>query len=292
MTYRAEILFAALLTAVVVSGHARADDGNSNPNAQPVLKTHHSARFAGSSQIIIYDVRTGQPTRQTLQGNDDTTLADFGTPPMNGVRFDIPVVPGQKQFARVEFNDGAVFCSSSVIGKRHLITAGHCVFDAGSFRRSALVFPGYSAGQAPIGSFRAARFYTFSGWADSQDYSHDIGVIELERDLPADVKTLPVMKPERLCGDGVILGFDRHFYMPAHRDQLVNNGGTYTGCKNRQLFYFLGTPPGSSGSAAVRQGSTEIYAIRSNFVGPVGYDTWLTPAKLCYITTLVGSPQC
>ncbi|MDJ0450992.1 MULTISPECIES: trypsin-like serine protease [Methylocystis] len=247
--------------------------------------------FTGQSAAIIYDIQTGASTPVTLSG-DDPTLPEYGEPPMNGVRFDLPDMPPNPSFPRIEFNDGATFCSSTVIGPRHLLTAGHCVFDGGSFRQNATAYPGYTNGASSpeYGAFRAVRFIAFSGWTQGHDFAHDVALVEIDRDLPATITrhVMEAAKPNCQTPNG----FDRYFYVEGDTRLLKNLGLVHIGCKQNTLFFFIGEGRGSSGSSALRQGSGGIYAVRSNFLGPVGYDAWITPAKRCFLTGRAGTPSC
>lgn len=288
-----KLKFGFIIGIVMVTvANAQTKAPEPNPGALSVVpEAIQSKKFTGQSVAIIYDIPTGTQTRVSLDG-DDPTLSDYGEPPMNGARFDIPVVPGDPSFPRIEFDNGAVFCSSTVIGPRQLLTAGHCVYDGGSFRRNAVVYPGYSDGKPSptIGSFVARRLIAFSGWTEGHDYAHDVAMIELDRDLPPAIQKYAIQQNRPNCQ--IVNGFDRHFYLEGNNDQLMNQSMSYIGCKGNQVFFFIGNGHGSSGSSSVVPGTKSIFAVRSNFFGSVGYDTWITPAKRCFLTGRAGTPSC
>src|SRR5262245_1871309 len=127
------ISFAALVLSTTHAASQAAE--RVHPDAKALLKQRPAEPkiYHGPSSAVIFDLQAGgRPTSVTLQG-DDPHIPDAGAWPANDPVFHVPVFPGDLSFARVELNGGAALCSSAVIGSRYLITAGHCVFDGGSF---------------------------------------------------------------------------------------------------------------------------------------------------------------
>ncbi len=72
------------------------------------------------------------------------------------------------------------------IGRRTLLTAGHCVYsdsDFGGWIGSVEVSPGRSAGEFPYGTARATRFSTLDRWKSTSDPDYDVGCIHLEEPI-------------------------------------------------------------------------------------------------------------
>ena len=284
-------LFLALL---VSSGHpAFADDPPvSNPQAEPITLegTANPTMYTGPSFAVILDIATGIRTRVSVS-NDDATLPVLDEGPANGVRIDLPISPADSRFARIEFNNGSSYCTASYIGKRFFLTAGHCVFDGGSFRANAIAFPGYENGPGNIGGFRAVRFTAFSGWTDGQDFAHDGAIVEVDRDLPAAVVPLNIVSKDVTCQAPMQMLFQRNYYSGNSASQFQYRA-IHQGCKYNQISYFLGTNPGSSGSAAIEADTTRIYGVYSNFIGDFGFDARLTRGKSCYINGVLLGGSC
>lgn len=79
-----------------------------------------------------------------------------------------------------------------LIGKRTLITAGHCVYihAAGGWPSYIDVAPGRNAGSRPFGTVRATAFRSVTGWVNSKSRSHDYGAIILPANAPPAVQSL------------------------------------------------------------------------------------------------------
>jgi V8-like Glu-specific endopeptidase len=72
------------------------------------------------------------------------------------------------------------------IGRRTLLTAGHCVFsesDFGGWIGRIEVSPGRNGSQLPFGTVNAVRFSALAEWQASSDADFDVGCIHLDEPL-------------------------------------------------------------------------------------------------------------
>jgi V8-like Glu-specific endopeptidase len=68
-------------------------------------------------------------------------------------------------------------CSASVMGNNAVWTAGHCVFDPGTFtwHTNWVFVPAYADGYAPYGQWYARELWALNGWIYNASFAYDIG---------------------------------------------------------------------------------------------------------------------
>jgi hypothetical protein len=92
---------------------------------------------------------------------------------------------------RMSFGGSGFIGSAFIIGKRAVLTAGHCVFDNG-FSNNIQFIPQYNNGSAPFGEFTATQVTTLKEYTelpsfDGRKYFFDIGACVVDRDFPAEL---------------------------------------------------------------------------------------------------------
>ncbi len=77
------------------------------------------------------------------------------------------------------------YCTAAAINtptKRVVVTAGHCVYEAGQWSRNLVFVPGYDGRKKdphPRGMFAVKKVRTFNSWVRNQDYTRDVAFATL-----------------------------------------------------------------------------------------------------------------
>ncbi len=93
----------------------------------------------------------------------------------------------------IRARNGAQYVGTGfLIGKRTVITAGHCVYihSAGGWPAHIDVSPGRNAAVRPFGTVRAIQYRSVAGWVNSKSRNHDYGAIILPANAPGNVQSL------------------------------------------------------------------------------------------------------
>ncbi len=83
----------------------------------------------------------------------------------------------------ITFPNGLTYVGSAVlIDDNFALTAGHCVHSQGDggWATKIEVIPAYNNGSKPYGSALATNLYSWTGWTQSENFSHDMGLIRLD----------------------------------------------------------------------------------------------------------------
>lgn len=86
-----------------------------------------------------------------------------------------------------EFDGSWYACSGSLIDSKHVLTAGHCIYDpeVTSPADRVIAVPAYNNGDTPFGFSGSENLFVPAGWKDYKDYDYDLGIIQLERPVGA-----------------------------------------------------------------------------------------------------------
>ena len=126
----------------------------------------------------------------------DTTPASYVYPfPFTGYPVETALygVAPYKSIGKIFFRQGGsnyVCSGASVVGgsKQVVFTAGHCLHTGphdrgrpGIFSENVVFVPAYRNGSAPYGTFAADALWVSSPWANSMDFTYDMGAFNVSR---------------------------------------------------------------------------------------------------------------
>ncbi|MFW9972958.1 MAG: trypsin-like serine peptidase [Candidatus Odinarchaeota archaeon] len=85
----------------------------------------------------------------------------------------------------ITWKDYNIFATGVLIDKRHVLTAGHCVYSHthGGWADSIKVVPGEDNGNEPYGHAWAIKMRCYDDWIEDASYDHDFAVLTLDSDI-------------------------------------------------------------------------------------------------------------
>jgi V8-like Glu-specific endopeptidase len=85
----------------------------------------------------------------------------------------------------VLFPSGSGDGTGVLVGKHHVLTAGHNIFNPskGGWAQDVKVVPGYNNGHSPYGTSRAVKLTAMIGFTEYHDVDYDLGIIITKDDI-------------------------------------------------------------------------------------------------------------
>lgn len=111
---------------------------------------------------------------ETIHGNDDRiAVEDSGIFPFRSI-------------VRLSIQNGGngYLCSGAVIGSYHVLTAGHCIYDADDgWAESVTASPAQDGTEKFFGTADVTYMRSYTGWTQDQNFSHDWAILTLDRSI-------------------------------------------------------------------------------------------------------------
>lgn len=169
----------------------------------------------------------------------------------------------------------ALGCTGNFIGGRHILTAGHCVYDEdrGGWAVSMSVVPGRDGNSPPpfgVGFMVARRSVTC--WTNDEDRDCDYAVVTLDRTFNVGSFGLLYLSDDDLDSTtAYLIGYPGDLGTPAGQQQAhVPAGGPITDYFSKHIFHNMDTFNGQSGAGIYRfwNGKRAIIGVHAG-----GYDS-------------------
>lgn len=192
----------ALEMAMVLPGNSGmlgdGDEVTADETVEPALTggTEAAAEPAPAEEAYVLDAWHAvysDPGQRALALQQQTELKDSVLEVVIGTddRIQVTNVTGYPWRAicslAIRARDGSSWIGTAwFVGRRTLITAGHCVYikDRGGWVSSIDVMPGRNGATKPFGTCTATSFRSVAGWTQRTLRSHDYAAIILPEDCP------------------------------------------------------------------------------------------------------------
>jgi V8-like Glu-specific endopeptidase len=169
------VLFSVFVVALVlwagsVSPRPAAGEGPGRDPLAPATFDLGPAPQRASDDLLA----SPEASAATVFGEDERVLVeDTAAAPWNSIAYLLLYTEGDVPFAR---------CSGAMLNKTVILTAAHCLYDAGARVVAAVVAPGADPTVRPVVFARASRFSVPAGWLEEQRDRYDYALVYLDED--------------------------------------------------------------------------------------------------------------
>jgi V8-like Glu-specific endopeptidase len=150
----------------------------------------------------------------------------------------------------IDFGSSKSYCTGTVIGLNHVITAAHCVISKGKFAEKVSFMPGHNDKvknkKFPFGKFTATKIFALNSYFRQAVPENDLAVIAFNENLP--VTAIKIASQRSFIGEIIIAGY------PSDKDfGTLWEGKGYRNYFLKSNAHTVDTASGQSGSAVRTQ---------------------------------------
>ncbi len=293
---------------------------NAKPIPEPRLKGNHQQDTTPSTRWVLRDLQTGRIWVEDLPISPRTTsgTGDQFAKGLPGQFQDENVIPeysfgllsvigpdSRKPVTNtttypwsticklwMTFHDGIYMGTGAMVGLKGTVclTAGHCIYESGSWAKAIEVIPGLYHNYKPYGSYYGSTVAVPEKWVTNPSYDYDMGIIIMKKNIGYYTGTLGYAYFSNIDGSiGNLAGY------PGDKGDTKVMYWAYGPAKKYDSFilqYTIDCASGQSGSPVygIVNNNRWTFAVHShhNPAGTMNYGTFVDKVKFNWIKKYAG----